>query len=171
MSEHTIQQLRKEVGMLQQSCDEHIRIRNEMGDRIADQERELQARREILDTIMASCGDTGKSWLACADWRQRARDFANDREQHQFRKSAWTLNRGHGITLYAKNGFFVAYYDDAAEVWKHADDDKPMYHVMSDSDRPHRAVIHPLFLVPWLEHFTEIFLPVEVCGWGVLVDE
>lgn len=130
---------------------------------VTDQEAELKARREILDAVAANVGD-GNCWLAAAeiDWRQRLRDFAEDREQHRVSRADWKLNRGHGVDLYARGGFFVAYYDDAAALWNEADDTRPMFHVMVWSDPPHRCVVHPLHLAAWVKHLAEICMPVQI---------
>lgn len=127
--------------------------------------REAEARREILDAVTSAAGE-GNCRISAAtiDWRQRLRDFAEDSEQHSISREEWQENRRTfpGLVLYLVNGFFAAYYDDAAKVWGQADDTRPMFHVMVQSDPPHRTVIHPLHLNDWVEHFAEICLPVSI---------
>lgn len=140
---------------------EHVKSSlQEAQNKIADQNRELKARREILDTLQKACGEG--SWLGCADWQKRLRDYASDSEQHIISRAAWKRNRGNGINLYSSGGFFTAYFDDAMALWGQADDTRPMFHVMVESDPPHRTVIHPLHLVEWVEHLAEMCLPVQI---------
>ncbi len=141
--------------------------------RIDEQDRELQARREILDALSDAAGN-GNCWLNAAtlDWRQRLRDFAEDSEQHRIDRDAWRANHQTfpGVVFYVVGGFYVAYYDDAAELWQRADDDRPMFHVMVESDPPHRTVIHPLHLHEWLTHLAEVCLPATVLSGEDLHD-
>jgi hypothetical protein len=135
----------------------------EIVDTFRDKDAELRARREILDAVAEAAGE-GNCWLKAAtiDWRQRLRDFAGDSERHQISFQQWKglHDTFPGIMLYAVDGFYVAYYEDAAELWNQADDTLPMFHVMVQSDPPHRTVIHPLHLNAWVEHLARICLPV-----------
>lgn len=131
---------------------------------IADKDAEIRARGEILDTITKAMGETGNFWSNAArlDWRQRLRDFASDRELHQFERAAWKNLSSHGITLYAEADYFTAYYSDASELWERADDDHPMFHVMVKSDPPHRCCIHAMHLAAWVQLMAEVKLPVQI---------
>jgi hypothetical protein len=101
-------------------------------------------------------------------WRQRLRDFGEDREQHTITAAEWDLNKDTfpGVCLYSIGGFYVAYFADAGELWGQADDDRPMFHVMVESDPPHRTVIHPQHLDAWCSHLAEICLPVTILRAG-----
>jgi hypothetical protein len=101
--------------------------------------------------------------IADIDWRQKLRDFASDTEQHRITHVAWCVDRNtHGITLYSIGDFFAAYYDDAAEMWGQADDTLPMYHVMVQSDLPHRTCIHAMHWAAWVQHLAGMCLPVQI---------
>jgi hypothetical protein len=105
-----------------------------------------------------------------SDWRQRLRDFAGDPEQHRVSHAAWKTNRGNGVTLYARGGFFVGYFADAELLWNESDDDLPMHHVMAKSDPPHRTVVHPLHLAAWAQHLAEKCIPLEIMS-GEMLEE
>jgi hypothetical protein len=138
-------------------------------DLIEDQQKELNARKEILDGIAASVGQS-HFWMDVLDWRVRLRDFACDSEQHQFDLDVWRAHHGEGVTLYANAGFFVGYYDDAAILWQESDDLLPMYHVMIKSDPPHRTVIHPLHLCSWVAHLAKKCVPVSILDYNVVTE-
>src|SRR5882672_11011779 len=125
---------------------------------IEDQQAELKARKEILDNIAIATG-TGNCWIKALDWRQQLQDFAEDSDAHLVSHDLWKENRGKGIALYIKDGFYTAYYDDAGEMHGQADDDLPMFHVMLECDKPHRTCIHPLHLTAWVEHLASVFMP------------
>lgn len=143
--------------------DGRLMTNGEIVDLIRDLRLELKARREILDSLSDAAGN-GNCWLSAAtlDWRQRLRDFAEDREQHTIKHAAWKMlhHTFPGVILFAVDGFYAAYYDDAAELWQQADDTRPMFHVMVKSDPPHRTCIHPLHLHAWVEYLAGICLPV-----------
>ncbi len=134
-----------------------------INDVLTEQVKELQARGEILDAVRVACGEGW--WYGAADWRQKLRDFAEDTEQHDITHEQWAADNATfpGVVLYVVGGFYVAYFDHAAELWQHADDDRPMFHVMVQSDPPHRTAIHPLHLHAWVQHLTEICLPPSFC--------
>lgn len=132
--------------------------------RLDDLERECKARGEILDAITKHCGE-GNSWLSCAelDWRQKMRDFANDSDNHSISKKEWKVFHDSGkVTLFLSGNYATAYFDDAATIWDQSDDDYPMYHVMVQSDPPHRTVIHLIFLVNWIVKLAEMCIPVQI---------
>jgi len=85
-----------------------------------------------------------------------------DSDAHLVSHDLWKENRGKGIALYIKDGFYTAYYDDAGEMHGQADDDLPMFHVMLECDKPHRTCIHPLHLTAWVEHLASVFMPLEI---------
>ena len=77
---------------------------------------------------------------------------------------------GDGVTLYSDADYFTAYYDDAAVLWDQADDDHPMFHVMVQSDPPHRTVIHALHLAAWVQHLVEHCIPVQIASREMMED-
>lgn len=110
-------------------------------------------------------GDTRDLVGSLGKLYQRVRDFAGDSELHRISHREWKMDRHHGVTLYAQADFFTAYYDDAGVLWREAEDDLPMFHVMVQSDPPPRTVIHESHLAVWVRHLAEIYLPVQVLAF------
>ena len=109
--------------------------------------------------------DPNRVCSGCApDWRKRLRDFAADSEQHTITYARWREDRTTGITLYADEDFFTAYFDDAGEMWSQADDTLPMFHIMVKNDPPHRTCIHAMHLAAWAQHCARVCMPLHITG-------
>lgn len=108
--------------MTHPTCDHVRRSLQESQAKVADQQREIRARGEILDTLTKTLGAIGNYWSApeILNWRQNLRDFAEDSELHQFEKVNWRVfhENTNGITLYQEADYFTAYHADASELWE-----------------------------------------------------
>lgn len=132
----------------------------------------LSSRNERIEKALAYAADCSTLEMAIdtirgadispAGIRQLTRDFAEDREQHTITRQQWKQYRGNGLTLYCMGDFFTAYFDDAGGMWAQADDTLPMFHVMVESDPPHRTVIHAAHLAAWAQHCSEICMPLQI---------
>ncbi len=129
-----------------------------------DVQAENKARGEILNAITKNIGE-GNCWMEAADmdWHRRLRDFATDSDNHQITRNEWKTFHDTGkITLFLSGTFATAYFDDAAELWNQADDEHPMFHVMIESDPPHRTCIHLIHLVNWIVLLSSRCYPVQI---------